>query len=271
MTKDTTEAPRLVKTSRRATELEPHEVERWAHATTAGSVGRKAVLQYLAARADERGSCFPGQQKMAEATEQGHRTVERHIAELTRAGLLCHHARSRTDGRGRSSDRYFLHVDGQCARSDCPNLSQDQPANLAVRTMTNPPTEHDQPATGGGGGNFQENFQTFGAEQPGPNLSPGSPRRPTKKRGSQLPDAWAPKESHRALAAKHGVHDIDHEAEQFRNHHQAKGSVMVDWDAAFRTWLGNNRRFSGRHLQVVNGRPYGAPDDAVLIDGVWIR
>ncbi len=96
-------------------------------------------------------------------------------------------------------------------------------------------------------------------------------RPPAKKRGSQLPDSWAPKESHRALAAKHGVQDIDHEVEQFRNHHQARGSVMVNWDAAFRTWLGNTRRFSGRHLQVVNGRPYGAPDDAVLIDGVWIR
>jgi hypothetical protein len=176
-----------VKTWRRQHELEPFEVERWAHATTTGSVGRKAVLQYLAARADERGSCYPGQRLIGEATEQAERTVRRHIADMTANGLLCHQSRPREDGRGRTSDRYFLHVGGQCAREDCPLLTNpDQPANLAVRTTTNRPTEDDQPATGGRRGNSQKNSQSlFGAEQA---RTPEGDSKPPTLRKPRAPD-----------------------------------------------------------------------------------
>lgn len=32
---------------------------------------------------------------------------------------------------------------------------------------------------------------------------------------------------------------LDAEAEKFRDHHASRGSVMLDWDAAFRNWLRN--------------------------------
>jgi hypothetical protein len=176
-----------VKTWRRKAELEPFEVERWAHATTTGSVGRKAVLQYLAARADERGSCFPGQRLIGEATEQGERTVRRHLADMTANGLLCHRSRSREDGRGRSSDRYFLHVDGECSREDCPLLTTDNhPANLAGKSDDQPATGDDQPATGGRRGNSQKNSQSlFGAEQARP---PEGSRTSSTLRKPRAPD-----------------------------------------------------------------------------------
>jgi hypothetical protein len=254
-------------------ELENYAASLWAQRTTAGSVGRKAVLLYLAECCDERGTCFPGQRKMAEATEQGHRTVERHIAEMTAAGLLCHHARPRQDGRGRSSDRYYLHVDGECRNPNCPIVewhegARDQPANLAGRSTTNPPTEHDQPATSGGGGNSQSwNSQSLGAEQ----------ARTPPKRARQFPEGWEPNDAHKKLAKDHEL-DLVAETEQFEDHHRAKGSKFLDWDRAFNTWLRNASRWSNpdRTLRVVNGqprkprRPPGVPADAVCIDGTWV-
>lgn len=57
-----------------------------------------------------------------------------------------------------------------------------------------------------------------------------------KKRGSQIPESWVPNEKHREMAAKTST-DVAEQVDNFRDHHKAKGSVMRDWDAAFRTWL----------------------------------
>jgi hypothetical protein len=47
-----------------------------------------------------------------------------------------------------------------------------------------------------------------------------------------------------ARAKQFSEKDIEHEADQFRNYHAAKGSKFRDWDAAWRTWLGNARKFN---------------------------
>lgn len=39
---------------------------------------------------------------------------------------------------------------------------------------------------------------------------------------------------------------LEHELDSFRNYHLAKGSTMKDWQAAFRTWIGNAEKFNGR-------------------------
>jgi len=66
----------------------------------------------------------------------------------------------------------------------------------------------------------------------------------TTKRRSILPEGWAPNDSHHAIAAEQGV-DLQSEATKFRDHAEATGRLMADWDAAFRTWLRNARRFGG--------------------------
>lgn len=38
--------------------------------------------------------------------------------------------------------------------------------------------------------------------------------------------------------------DLDIECDKFENHHRAKGSLMADWDAAWRTWCRNWQTFS---------------------------
>jgi uncharacterized protein YdaU (DUF1376 family) len=65
------------------------------------------------------------------------------------------------------------------------------------------------------------------------------------KRKAALPSDWKPNEGHHSQAGKNGL-NVELEAEQFRDYHTAKGSVMLDWDAAFRTWLRNAVKFQAR-------------------------
>ena len=60
------------------------------------------------------------------------------------------------------------------------------------------------------------------------------------KRRRQLPDGFTPNEAGISAAQKKGI-SVPEELEKFRNYHQAKGSVMLDWQAAWRTWVGNCR------------------------------
>ena len=61
-----------------------------------------------------------------------------------------------------------------------------------------------------------------------------------KRRRQQLPEGFTPNEAGISAAQKKGI-SVPQELEKFRNYHQAKGSVMLDWQAAWRTWVGNCR------------------------------
>jgi uncharacterized protein YdaU (DUF1376 family) len=64
-------------------------------------------------------------------------------------------------------------------------------------------------------------------------------------RGRKLPADWTPTDQHRELAGSLAV-DMAGELQQFIDHHRARGSTMLDWDAAFRTWLRNAAKFAGK-------------------------
>jgi hypothetical protein len=71
---------------------------------------QKPVLSTLAAYADEEGSCYPGQDLIANDTGFSVRTVRRCLEHLEHQGLI--HREARYDRRGhRTSDRYYLHLD----------------------------------------------------------------------------------------------------------------------------------------------------------------
>ncbi|GAA1891708.1 hypothetical protein [Williamsia serinedens] len=57
-----------------------------------------------------------------------------------------------------------------------------------------------------------------------------------------IPDDWQPNLTHRAKLTNlvPGI-DLDHEAEQFRQHALSTGRECASWDAAFHTWLGRAR------------------------------
>jgi len=65
---------------------------------------------------------------------------------------------------------------------------------------------------------------------------------------------WKPRDEERARAQESGL-NCDEQAAQFRDYHAAKGSRMVDWDAAFRTWLRNGARFASERANGGRGGP----------------
>jgi len=59
-----------------------------------------------------------------------------------------------------------------------------------------------------------------------------------------LPESWEPNEGHRELAKEEGV-SLVRETQVFKAHAAANGRTMVDWDAAFRSWLLKAREMRG--------------------------
>jgi hypothetical protein len=67
-------------------------------------------------------------------------------------------------------------------------------------------------------------------------------RKPSADAVRLLPEGWAPNDGHREMAYRLGL-ILDDQAELFRDRNKSKGAKYADWDAAFRTWLRNARKF----------------------------
>jgi hypothetical protein len=57
-----------------------------------------------------------------------------------------------------------------------------------------------------------------------------------------LPDTWKPNANHAHYATEHGL-DLSFEADQFRAHAEANDRRQVRWDASFRQWMGNTKKW----------------------------
>jgi len=72
-----------------------------------------------------------------------------------------------------------------------------------------------------------------------------------KKRMMDYPTDFTIGAKSKEFAASHGI-DANYELEQFRNHALANGKQFVNWQAGFRTWLGNAVKFAGKKNNVVS-------------------
>ena len=75
-------------------------------------------------------------------------------------------------------------------------------------------------------------------------IPPKSPKGGRKKSAIPIPDDFTPNESCKAKALELGV-SLNTELPKFIDHALANDRRQVDWQAAFRTWLGNANKFSG--------------------------
>lgn len=78
--------------------------------------------------------------------------------------------------------------------------------------------------------------------------------KPTKQRPHPFPTDWVPRDAEAAKASDLGLH-VGELTESFRDHHTAKGSRFVDWDAAFRTWIRNGKRFADERRTAAKQTP----------------
>jgi len=66
----------------------------------------------------------------------------------------------------------------------------------------------------------------------------------TVKKKTPLPDDFSVNDRMVVLAKENGWPSPASEIEAFKDHHIAHGSMMADWDAAFRTWLRNCKKWA---------------------------
>ena len=184
----------------------------------------KIVLYWLADHHNgETGACFPSLKTLEAECEMNRSSIVRHLKALEEAGLIERIHRTRDNG-SQTSTAYVLRLtpvaesNTPCCETQQPPVAKRDPHNLGNINLGNEPS-------------------LFGPEDP----------KPTKrKRAVSLPDGWVPSDQNIEDAMKRGfsTEEINHEAEQFRNYHHAKGSNFEDWNAAWRTWLGNARKFA---------------------------
>lgn len=72
---------------------------------------------------------------------------------------------------------------------------------------------------------------------------PGGSSLAAKRRRQQIPRDFLPSPAGVQFATDRGV-NVAEELQKFTDYHAAKGSVMLDWQAAWRTWASNAKTFS---------------------------
>jgi hypothetical protein len=100
----------------------------------------------------------------------------------------------------------------------------------------------------------------------------GSNKRKKKNQSIPLPRDFHLDEKDRAFAKERGV-DADRVFPRFVAYHQAKGGLMYDWHAAWRTWVLNEDSWGGQRRLGLNG--HGPPEPArpkpIPADQNWKR
>jgi DNA-binding transcriptional ArsR family regulator len=210
--------------------------------------GRKLVLLSLCDHADSQGKCYPSVEALAHKCSMGQRTVQQHISDLERAGMLVRRFR-----KGRST-LYQLHPDKFFTPAESA-IPQIPPSTCAASDTLPPQHSHHAPA------------------DPAPiNVIDPSTNRQVV-RSTPLPANWAlpPLWAEWALQQQPPwtITDVQFVAEKFRDHWATlpgPRGMKADWFAAWRNWCRNEQRFR-RHRDADNGASRRGGVGAVAIHG----
>lgn len=181
----------------------------WALKQKAGCPGSKLVLLCLANYADEDGYCWPSQATIAEETEQGERTVRRHIEALEARNLLKTEKRRVANGIF-ASDRCFLNIN-QRTIWPAANLADGQKQQSPAANLAGNPSEEEPP------------IQTHTARAPVP-----------------CPQDFEPTEQTRQYLGMAGIKAIDPLiVREFASHYFGTSVVLTldGWQGRFRRWV----------------------------------
>lgn len=268
----------------------------WAAEQRLGSVGMKATLLLLANYADENYSCFPGQERIADETEQTSRTIRTHLAILCEVGLIRREARWK-EGGGRTSDRYYLNID-LVVGPDAVKAAKDRIEARGKQPATEPPDVEEPVAPASmpeessalpeGGipetGDAHTGNSEQGIPEAGFRVTPsGTPSRtpsvgtadaapdadgalvldfpaskPTKQ-PRRIPDDFAvtPAMAEWARGSAPDV-DVTFETQQFKDWHAHRGKPGLDWTRAWYTWMRKAQKWAvERRTARRDGRPTG--------------
>ncbi len=213
-------------------------------------------LLCLASKSDPRGS-LPSVADVAFRLRLPTGKVSVILASLTSVGLLDQtpdgHAVHGWNGRQRASDDVTERVRRHRDRQD---------ETLQTRSVQRSETPLDTDT---------DTEQIQNGEPPvGPPASapaePAKPRPVPKARPTRVPETFAVTDRLAEFAAAKGLSppEIAAEAEKFRDHYQATGKTMVDWAAAWRTWVVRSIEFRTADRPANGAHPVRAPSQKDL-------
>lgn len=209
-----------------------------------GSATRKAILMYMADNASEDGSgIWSSKITMAADLEMTRRSVQRHTLEMIDQGLISE------VGRRKCSRGYTLEY--------CINLAAIKALKSTRDTESHVTDVHPTCDTGthlhATESHINRSRTTLGTEKEaiasqknGADLFDEPPPKPKQKRATSIPENWVPSDRNiaDALSKNLSQQQIQNEGEKFRDHHTARGTTFKNWDAAWRTWVGNSLKFA---------------------------
>lgn len=241
-----------------------HEATSWAIKQRGLKPAAKIVLFYLADRHNPDFGCFPSHKTLAEDAEMSERSVRDQLAVLEAHGLI-QRVTVHSGGQFKST-RYVLAFEPDFQRQNLPT------AKSANGEIASPPTAKSA-------ADRRQNLPTNLVREPckrtrkeEPLVVPQPADEPTKRRRAcSIPPDWVPSDRNISDARDRQFSDqeIQHEAQRFRDYHLAHGTAFKDWDAGWRTWLGNARKFGSnrpmaRGAQHGTGKPVGGLFGAAL-------
>lgn len=192
--------------------------------------GEKLVLLALADQANDEGrQCWPSVASIGKKSGQGERTVRRLLADLEEKGHLTRYLRDGT------STQYHIHPgqNGTPDKSAEVPKSTKPPAKLAPKTPRN--TNTPQKASPSSGSRMTTVPADFV-----PIVKPDSIT-------GKVMAAWPPGE-------------LEEQIEHFIDRHTAMGSLSKCWQASWRTWVKNWKKFNGKR-PANDHRPHRRADE----------
>ena len=189
-----------------------------------GNPLRKLVLLKLADNASDQGECWPSYQYIADQCEISKRSVMSHIDDLCQSGLLKKVFRK--GPKGNSTNIYILALPS--AGDSLPSAGD----SLGGSAGAAPRISHSfEPVNEPNSLSGREGFMSEAAKRR-IGISPGGE--------IPLPPMFKPSEEHIAMAREKGV-SIETELLNFKDYHTARGTMLLDWNSAFRVWIRNAR------------------------------
>lgn len=193
--------------------------------------GEKLVLLALADQANDAGvQCWPSVATIAKRSGQGERTVRRALADLEKLGHLT---RNHRDGNSTQYEVHPCHSGTPAKKAPLPNTPKT-PAKLAGK----------------------------------PSRNTKLPKKKTSldARATRVPADFAPIMSGKTASVVAGWPPgrFSDELEHFIDHHTAKGTHSYNWQASWRTWVKNSKKWEGQNGRShTNGLRGNRPDPAL--------
>lgn len=197
---------------------------------------QKLLMLSLADRADESHCCYPSIQRLVKDTGMDRKTIGKWVWQMIDDGLIT----DTGERKGKTKQVRVLRLNievkeaqkrNSTENGNDPKFGHETSPNLDIKRSQNWDTEsviepNIEPTLSGGDGFVSEAAKTRMG------LPTGS--------GIPFPAQFKPSAEHIAMAAEKGV-SIETELLNFRDYHLSRGTLLIDWNSAFKVWIRNAR------------------------------